>query len=70
MKIVIRFKSGFELPVTCEEFLLSKSVITGEIDSYNIKGITDNKPLFFRSVDVECVYRVMEAEHEEVQDNS
>lgn len=64
MKIIIRFKSGFELPVICEEFKLSKSVITGEIDGYDIKGITDNKPMFFRSEDVECVYRAMEVEHE------
>ncbi len=65
MKIIMRFKSGFELPVTCEEFELSKSVLTGEIDGYNIKDITDNKPLFFRSEDIECVYRVMEVEHED-----
>ena len=56
MKIIIRFKSGYELPITCNEFVIETNGITGEIDSYNIKGIKDNKPIFFRSEDVECVY--------------
>ncbi len=57
MKIKIRFKSGFELPITCEEFSISKNAYTGEISEYDIKGIKDNKPIFFRSEDVECIYR-------------
>ena len=56
MRIIIRFKSGYELPITCDEFSMETSRVTGEIDSYDIKGIKDNKPIFFRSEDVECVY--------------
>lgn len=56
MRIIIRFKSGYELPITCDEFVIETNRVTGEIDSYNIKGIKDNKPIFFRSEDVECVY--------------
>ena len=56
MRIIFRFKSGYELPITCGEFAIETNRVTGEIDSYNIKGIKDNKPIFFRSADVECVY--------------
>ncbi len=61
MKIVIRFKSGFELDVTCEGFKLTKNIV-GEIVGYDIEGIKDNKPIFFRSENVECVYQVIDGE--------
>lgn len=57
MRIRIRFKSGFELPITCDEFNITKSVLDGEIISYDIKGIKDNKPLFIRWENVECIFR-------------
>ena len=59
MRIIIRFKSCFELPITCDEFKISKDALTGEIAEYEIKGIKDNKLIFFRSEDVECIYREM-----------
>ena len=59
MRIIIRFKSGFELPVTCDEFSISKDAYTCEISEYKIKGIKDNKLIFFRSEDIECIYREM-----------
>lgn len=62
MKIVIRFKSGFELAITCEKFKYTKHLMTGEIMSYDIEGIKDNNPLFFRSEDVECVYQIMDGD--------
>lgn len=62
MKIVIRFKSGFELAVTCEKFKFTRNNMTGEIMSYDIEGIKDNKPLFFRSEDVECIYQIMDGD--------
>ena len=60
MKIVIRFKSGFELAVTCEKFKFTKHSMTEEIMSYDIEGIKDNNPVFFRSGDVECIYQIMD----------
>ena len=57
MRIIIRFRSGFELPITCDEFSFSKNGYTGEIADYGIKGIKDNKLIFFRSEDIECIYR-------------
>ena len=65
MRIIIRFKSGFELPITCDSFSLTQHPITNEIKEYEIKGIKDNKPIFFRSEDVECVFRDMTAERSE-----
>ena len=66
MRIIIRFKSAFELPITCDEFSISKNTYTGEIAEYDIKGIKDNKLIFFRSEDVECIYRDMANEEPDV----
>ena len=59
MQIIIRFKSGFELPITCDSFSIDTNAITGEITEYDIRGIKDNKPIFFRPEDVECIFRDM-----------
>lgn len=65
MRITIRFKSGFELPITCDSFSLTQHPMTNEITEYEIKGITDNKPIFFRAEDVECIFRDLTAERSE-----
>lgn len=65
MRIIIRFKSGFELPVTCDSFSLTQHPMTNEITEYEIKGIKDNKPIFFRSEDIECIFRDMTADRNE-----
>ena len=65
MRIIIRFKSGFELPITCDSFSLTQHPMTNEIAEYEIKGIKDSKPIFFRSEDVECIFRDMAAERSE-----
>lgn len=65
MRIIIRFKSGFELPITCDSFRLTQHKMTNEIADYEINGTKDNKPIFFRSEDVECVFRDVTAEGRE-----
>lgn len=65
MRIIVRFKSGFELPITCDSFSLTHYPATNEIMGYEAKGIKDNKLIFFRSEDVECVFRDMTAERNE-----
>ena len=62
MRIIVRFKSGFELPITCDNFSITTHAITGEITEYDIKGIKDNKPIFFRFEDIECIFRDMTEE--------
>lgn len=44
---------------------MRKDAVTGEIASYNIEGITDNKPLFFRPEDIECIFQEMNDEETE-----
>lgn len=65
MRIIVRFKSGFELPITCDSFSITQHPITNEITEYEINGIKDNKPIFFRSEDVECIFRNMTSEGRE-----
>ena len=65
VKVIIRFKSGFELPITCDKFSINTDTLTGEIIRYDIKGITDNKPLFFRPEDIECIFQEMNDEETE-----
>lgn len=67
MRIIVRFKSGFELPITCESFSITQHKITDEIIGYDIKGIKDNKLMFFRSGDIECIFRDMTAERSETE---
>lgn len=57
MTIVFRFRDGFELPVECEYFEYSTNKMTGEISSYEISGITNNKPLYMRMEDIVCIWR-------------
>ena len=64
MKIVFVFRNGFQLCVTCKEFALEKTVF-GIPDGYEIKGITDNKPLHINWDDVICVYRDLTGEQNE-----
>lgn len=66
MLIIVRFKSGFELPITCDSFKITQHPMTNEITGYDIKGIKDNKLIFFRSEDIECIFRDMTAEGSEV----
>lgn len=65
MRIIVRFKSGFELPITCDSFSITQHPMTNEITGYDIKGIRDNKLIFFRSEDIECIFRDMAAEGSE-----
>lgn len=60
MKVMIVFKTGFQLSITCEDFSLIKS--GGTLLGYKAKGITDNKPAYFNFNDVLCIYRDLNAE--------
>lgn len=63
MKIIIVFRTGFQLPITCGEFTLERDVLGNPI-GYDIKNITDNKPIHFDFKDVLCVYRVVRGKEE------
>jgi len=57
MKVIIVFKTGFQLSITCEEFSITKSSLGTPIGY-----VTDNKPLYFNLDDVLCIYRDLNAE--------
>ena len=63
-KIVIRLKSGFELPVECEVARFEHDLFGG-VQSYTIKGAKDNRPLHLNPSDIECVYQIMDQTEEE-----
>ncbi|WP_407386301.1 hypothetical protein [Ruminococcus sp.] len=54
-RLIIRLKSGYEIPIECESFTIKRNGITSEMESFDIKGITNNRPVFFRLEDVECI---------------
>lgn len=54
-KMLIRLKSGYEIPIECDEFTIEKNGRTQEMESIDIKGIKDNRPVFFRLEDVDCI---------------
>ena len=64
MKIIIVFKNGYSLSVTCEGFTIKQDGF-GQFTGYEIKGIKDRKPLYIKFEDVICVYRDREAEEED-----
>ena len=61
MKIIIVFKNGFQLNITCEEFTINTQF--GEPYDYSISCIHDNKPLYIDWKEVVCVYRDMRSEN-------
>ena len=62
MKVIVHFKSGLELPITCEEFSISTNPYDEELDSYTIKGIKDNKPVYIDMAQVDCIWREVDNE--------
>lgn len=60
-KIVIRLKSGFELPVECENFKYMLDVLN-EISEVSITGAKDNRPLYLNPRDIECVWQVLDGD--------
>ena len=65
VKIVIRLKSGFELPIECEEANFQTSQLTGGLAGYKLKGCKNNRPIFLQPEDIECVWQVLQEGEEE-----
>lgn len=61
-KLIIRLKSGYKIPITCEDFTFEVNRLTSELLNYEIKGIKDNVPVYFRMTDVECIVEKSEPE--------
>ena len=63
MTIVIRFRSGAELRVKCREYKQERDA-HGRLVNLELKGVKENKPVYFSLDDVELIYRVMSDEEE------
>lgn len=57
MTVRIILKSGSEFSVKCDEFTITKNGF-GQVTGYNIKGITENKPVYLDFEQVAAVVRV------------
>lgn len=68
MTIRVILKSGAEFAIKCDKFTLERNgleVVTG----YNIKGITENKPVYLDFEQVAAIVRVYSDEKTEVAEN-
>lgn len=63
MRIIVRLKSGFELPITCEECEITRNGL-GNVTNIYWKGIKDFKPLILDVEDIEVMYRDVREEME------
>lgn len=61
MHIRIILKSGTEFTVKCESFTLEHDGL-GDPTGYEIKGITENKPVYLNWDEVAAVIRVLSNE--------
>lgn len=63
MTIRVILKSGAEFAIKCEEFTLKQNALGAS--GYNIKGISENKPIYLDFEQVAAVVRVFSDEHAE-----
>lgn len=63
MTIKIILKNGATIPVKCESFKHKVNNITGEIASYEIEAITENKPIYIDLKDISAIVRVYSDEN-------
>lgn len=68
MTVRIILKSGVEFSVKCEEFGITKDGF-GALKRCNIKGITENKPVYLDFEQVAAIVRVMNDETEAENEN-
>ena len=65
-KMTVRFilKSGAEFSVKCDKFTIKRNALN-QITGYDIKGITENKPVYLDLEQVAAVVRVYSDECEQ-----
>lgn len=64
MSIRVILKNGVEFTVKCDEFTLNRNGLQ-QATGYEIKGITENKPIYLDFEQVAAVVRVLSDEVEE-----
>lgn len=58
MTVVFVLKNGIELKTKCDSIEIEKNLL-GTLTGYEIKGITENKPLYIDLNQIACIYRIM-----------
>lgn len=64
MTIRVILKSGAEFSIKCDKFTLSRNGLE-QVTGYDIKGISENKPVYLDFAEVAAVVRVFSDEHAE-----
>ena len=64
MHIRVILKSGAEFTVKCDHFTVRKNGLE-QITGYNIRGITENKPVFLDFGEVAAIVRLLSNEMED-----
>ena len=67
MSIRIILKSGVEFTVKCEKFTLKQNGF-GQTNGYDIKGITENKPVYIDFDEVAAIVRLYSDENTEEEE--
>lgn len=63
MSIRVIFKCGAEFTIKCDKFALEKTAL-GEVTSYDISGIAENKPIYLDFNQVAAVVRICSDEND------
>ena len=64
MTIRVILKSGAEFAIKCDEFTLTRNGFQ-QVTGYNVKGITENKPVYLDFSEVAAVVRLISDESAE-----
>lgn len=67
MSMRVILKNGAEFTVKCDEFTIKQNVFE-VVTGYNIKGITENKPVYLDFEQVAAVVRIISDEAAEAAD--
>lgn len=67
MKITILFKSGKEIDVECDEFSVGMG-LNAKMNSYEIKGALNGRPIYINMDEVACIYRKEVSEESEEEE--
>ena len=57
MKIVIVFKNGHTVEMTCDSCNIEGSALTGNITGIKLEGVEDNQLLYVDFNEILCIYR-------------
>ena len=69
MSLRVILKSGTEFTIKCDEFTLKENGLRG-VTGYDIKGITENKPVYLDFEQIAAVVRVFSDETAEEAKNT